>query len=298
MPASKFNSNWQTIATQMATTGGTLWLSVSPWARLDWLWHGFSTRCGGVSDVYLDPQAQPASLELNLGYTSHDTRENVLENRSRFIEAVTGSRETPLLLVQQVHSCLTLVADKPTLRQAEAVASTPPQLAQADGLITQQSGVLIGVQTADCIPVLVADPARRVVAAFHAGWRGTVQRIVELGIARMATEFSSDPATLLAAIGPGIGPCCYTVGQELRQQFGENFTYAHRLFTSDAEADTAPTMRLDLVEANRRQLLDAGLSGESIATVGACTACHPNLFYSHRASAGRAGRMMAVIGIR
>jgi hypothetical protein len=163
----------------------------------------------------------------------------------------------------------------------------------ADGLMTAEAGILLGIQTADCIPVLVADPVRRAVAAFHAGWRGTVTRIVELGVAQMRAEFGSDPADLIAAIGPGIGQCCYTVGEEVLERFAANFSYSGELF--DQRRDD---LRLDLVEANRRQLMAAGLSASSIATVGGCTGCQPGLFYSHRLSGGHAGRMMAVIGIR
>jgi YfiH family protein len=164
---------------------------------------------------------------------------------------------------------------------------------EADGIMTSRNGVLLGVQTADCIPVLVVDPVKRAVAGFHAGWRGTVARIVEFGVVRMAEEFGSDPANLMAAIGPGIGPCCYTVGDEVWTRFKESFSYADSLFARNGDE-----LRLDLVETNRRQLLSAGLMAEAISVVGGCTSCRPELFYSHRASGGHAGRMMAVIGIR
>ena len=168
----------------------------------------------------------------------------------------------------------------------------------ADGILTNQPGILLGIQTADCIPVLVADPVHRAVAAFHAGWRGTVQRIVELGIARMTREFGSDPNQLIAAIGPGIGSCCYTVGQDLLIAFQSQFDYADQLFSTDADQDNQPTLRVDLIAANRRQLLDAGLAPTSISSLGGCTSSQPDIFYSHRASRGHAGRMMSVIGIQ
>jgi YfiH family protein len=261
---------------------GVEWLGVPGWENLDWLWHGFSTRRGGVSRVYLAGDEIGPS-ELNLGFTAADAAENVRENRLRFVDAVSGSRETSLRSVRQVHSNRSMTA-------AEAAQETTPE---ADGLMTGQAGMLLGIQTADCIPVLVADPVRRAVAAFHAGWRGTVARIVELGIARMHAEFGSDPADLIAAIGPGIGICCYTVGEEVQAQFGANFSYAEELFLPIERA-----FYLNLVEANRRQLMAAGLGPEAITAVGGCTACQPEFFYSHRASGGHTGRMMAVIGIR
>jgi YfiH family protein len=271
---------------------GVEWLGVPGWGNLDWLWHGFSTRRGGVSRVYLaGNEIGPGELnlgelnpgELNLGFTAADTAENVRENRLRFVDAVSGSRETSLRTVRQVHSNRSMTA-------AEVARET---ILEADGLMTGLAGVLLGIQTADCIPVLVADPVRRAVAAFHAGWRGTVARIVELGVGRMMEEFGSDPADLIAAIGPGIGVCCYTVGEEVQAQFDANFSYAEELFLPAEGA-----FCLNLVEANRRQLMAAGLRPDAIATVGGCTSCQPQLFYSHRASGGHAGRMMAAIGIR
>ena len=109
----------------------------------------------------------------------------------------------------------------------------------------------------------------------------------------MTEEFGSDPADLIAAVGPGIGVCCYTVGEEVQAQFGANFSYAEELFLPGERA-----FCLNLVEANRMQLMAAGLPPDAIAMVGGCTSCQPQLFYSHRASGGHAGRMMAVIGIR
>jgi polyphenol oxidase len=184
--------------------------------------------------------------------------------------------------------------------------------------MTKESGILLAVQTADCIPVLVADRRRNAVAAFHAGWRGTVQRIVELGVGRIRLEFGSRPEDLIAAIGPGVGACCYAVGEEVFSAFESQFDYARVLFREVFDADPVrqkypmlfltqrapghlslgPTLHLDLVEANRRQLLAAGVRARAIQVVGGCTQCHPDLFFSHRASHGHTGRMMGVIGIR
>lgn len=265
-------------------------IAVPAWADENWLWHGFSTRAGGVSRAYL-PQLSGDGGELNLGFTPADLPENVRENRLRFIQMVTGGWATPLVAVRQVHSSVCAVLRAPeTGFPADAIP-------EADGIMTGQPGVLLAIQTADCIPVLVADRKRRVVAGFHAGWRGTVQRIVENGIALMREEFGCEPEDLVAAIGPGIGSCCYTVGEDVLRQFEANFAYAPELFVRDDKGVLA-ALRLDLTEANRRQLLDAGLAAASVATVGGCTACHPGLFYSHRASGGHAGRMMSVIGIR
>ena len=273
----------------------------------DWLWHGFSTRRGGLSRAYC---AEDAPGELNLGFTADDDRSLVAANRKLLVEAVTGGADTPLVTIRQIHSSV-LVHCAAT----EAQRQSP---CKGDGLMTDQPGVLLGVQTADCIPVLVADRKRRAVAAFHAGWRGTVKRIVESGVGRMRLEFGSRPEDLIAAIGPGIGACCYAVGEDLLSEFESQFPYGRELFREVYSADvvrtkypmlfltqrapghspTGPSTHLNLVEANRRQLLDAGLKPGSIRIVGGCTNCHTDLFFSHRASKGHAGRMMSVIGIR
>jgi hypothetical protein len=261
--------------------------TVPAWQNLHWLWHGFSTRLGGVTQAY-SPDGQG---ELNLGFTPDDDREHVLRNRRLLAEAVTGNTSTPLVTIRQIHSAVIALAGPDSPMQP---------LCEGDGLITSQPGILIGIQTADCVPVLVADPKRRAVAAFHAGWRGTVKRIVQTGIARMTQEFGSQPQDLVAAIGPAIGPCCYSVGQDLLSEFRSQFAYSEQLFRptgSPANADESSTLHLDLFQANRRQLLDAGMAPAAICLAGACTACHPELFFSHRASHGKAGRMLSVIGI-
>jgi len=289
-----------------AAANGAEWLPAPGWEKFRWLWNGFSTRRGGVSHAYSGAQVQG---ELNLGFTAADDRQSVSSNRRLLVEAITGDADTPLVTVRQIHSSVVVVA-------ASAIKGEPPP--KADGMMTDHTGILLGIQTADCIPVLVADRKRRAVAAFHAGWRGTVRRIVEAGIGRMRLEFGSRPEDLVAAIGPGIGLCCYSVGDEVLAEFESQFAYASELFAEVDETDPvrvrfpmmflnqrAPghgpsemRLHLNLAEANRRQLLAAGLKPQSIQIVGGCTSCQAELFFSHRASKGHAGRMMSVIGVR
>jgi len=286
---------------------GVEWLAVSGWEKVPWLWHGFSTRRGGLSKAYCGDD-EPG--ELNLGFTADDGRETVVRNRGLLAEAVTGDAGTPLVAVRQFHSNL--------LHLASAADVGRERTWKADGLMTNEPGLLLGIQTADCIPVLVADRKRKVVAAFHAGWRGTVKRIVELGIGRMRAEFGCKPEEMIAAIGPGVGTCCYAVGEEVLSEFESQFAYArevfHEVYSTDAvrtrypmlfltqrapgHSPIGPELHLDLVEANRRQLLAAGLKARAIQAVGGCTSCETGMFFSHRASNGHAGRMMAVIGIK
>ncbi len=300
---------------------GVKWLPVPGWERVPWLWHGFSTRQGGVSRAYC---IDDAPGELNLGFTADDSRKAVARNRSLLAEAVTGDPATPLIVIRQTHSSVVhrataVDAKRERLWKAGVPSDKSSSLVcKADGLVTSEPGLLLAVQTADCIPVLVADRKRRVVAAFHAGWRGTIKRIVESGVGRMRLEFGSRPEDLMAAIGPGIGACCYAVGEEVLSEFESQFQYARELFREVYSTDPVrnkypmlfltqrapghspigPSLHLDLVEANRRQLLAAGLKPRSIQAVGGCTCCQPELFFSHRASRGHAGRMMAVIGIK
>jgi YfiH family protein len=184
---------------------------------------------------------------------------------------------------------------------------------------------LLAVQVADCLPILLVDPRRRVVAAVHAGWRGTAQRLAEKTVGRMQLEFGCDPRRLRAAIGPGIHGCCYEVGRAVEEAFAGQFPYweklirrvkpspsqvhwQQRLFSPRPSAErgprpalTAPEAEkryLDLVEANRRQLLAAGVTRRNIWESPHCTACRTDLFFSHRAEHGHTGRMMGLIGLR
>jgi YfiH family protein len=269
-----------------------------------WLVHGFSTRQGGVSACY-------SGKSLNLGLTSDDSQANVESNREVFLQVVGAVDKDgslwPLAQVRQIHSGI-------THRVTEASTHAPA----GDGMITNVPGLLLAIKTADCVPVLVADRKRKVVGAFHAGWRGTVARVVEKGVGEMRRQFGSDPRDLRAVIGPCIRKCCYSVGAEVRAEFESQFTYANELFEEvfDSNAihvrypllflnqrapghgDLGPEIHLDLVAANQRQLEDAGLKAQSITVVEGCTACDTKRFFSHRAEVGKTGRMMSVIGIR
>ncbi len=171
---------------------------------------------------------------------------------------------------------------------------------EGDGLISGIPGQLLGILTADCVPVLVADTRTRVVAAFHAGWRGTLARVVENGLGILRTRHASRLEDLIAAIGPAIRPCCFEVGTEVQAAFTTGtFTYADTLF-SIPYAGSRP--HLDLQKANRRQLLNAGLDAGQIQTIGECTSCcrtsdGRRKYFSYRAEGGITGRMLSVIGI-
>jgi len=277
------------------TRGGSLEImQVEEWKQYGWLVHGFSTRTGGVSPVY-------GGNSLNLGWTKEDEAASVAENRQRFLSAVgVGKPASVLVGVRQVHSGIVRMVKKGDgafegkLQTAEGKA-----VLEGDGLITNVPGVLLGVGTADCVPVLVIDVKKKVVAAFHAGWRGTVARIVECGVEMMGKEYGSRAEDLAAAVGPSIGACCYVVGDAVRTEFETQFVYAEKLFS---EGLATGEIRLNLWEANRRQLLDAGVGEARIALLGECTACARNeggtlRYFSHRGEKGITGRMLNVVGI-
>ncbi len=261
-------------------------------ASLKWIVHGFSLRC--------DPQT---GQELSLAFNEYQPRERVENNRKKFTQDISrglaaneftwtsngdaGStrRDACLVTLQQIHSDL--------------VYSFPSEFAKkfsvaGDGLITDQTGMLLSVQTADCLSVLMVDPEKRVVAAIHAGWRGTLKRIVEKAVAKMQAHFSCRPAQCLAVVGPAIRRCCYEVGQEVVEAFHAEFDYARTLFQSQSTGRKT----LDLALACQYQLLRSGFAADHIFADPPCTSCHTDLFFSHRAERGKTGRMMGVIGLR
>ncbi len=281
--------------------------------------HGFSTRVGGFSRAYGDGA-------LNLGFTKDDSRAAVERNRRALLKEIgavdgAGKRSThisgkkswyndshlwPLVTLRQIHSDI--------IRLVESPIASP---VVGDGLITHTAGLLLAVQTADCLPVILVDPKRRAVGVFHAGWRGTLKRIVAKGAGVMRCCFGTHPRDLKAAIGPGIHACCYEVGAEVREKFESQFAYPASLFREVKESDPvrdrypllfltarAPghgelpkKIFLDLVEANRQQLLAVGVAAKNIEASPLCTHCRTDLLFSHRAEKGRTGRMMGAVGI-
>jgi len=281
-------------------------------SKIPWLVHGFSTRPGGFSRAY-------GGHALNLGFTKDDSKNAVERNRAAFLRELGAGDEPgqtsgrardqpwPLVTLRQVHSDVIRLVDSPAKAQLAG-----------DAMITTTAGLWLGIQTADCLPIILVDPKRRAVGVFHAGWRGTVKRIIEKGVGEMRRRFGTRPRDLKAAIGPGIHGCCYQVGKEVREQFESQFAYAAKLFWEVEErdpvrdkypmlfltarppghSDLPKKIFLDLVEANRQQLLAAGVPAKNIEASPLCTSCHTDLLFSYRAEKGQTGRMMGVVGIR
>ncbi|MGI9145500.1 MAG: peptidoglycan editing factor PgeF [Chloroflexota bacterium] len=236
-------------------------------SRVPGVTHAISTRSGGVS--------QGRYESLNVSYSVGDAQANVDENIRRVSTAV-GSRPEALFSAYQVHG------RKVTLVEAD----TAPR-PKCDVLATSSTARTLMLRHADCTPVLLADPRRRVVAAVHAGWRGSAVRAATAAVEALRDAFGARPENILAGIGPAIGPCCYVVGQDVVDAFADRPELVSR--------DEAG-VKLDLWQANRQALVEAGVADEHIEVAGVCTRCESERFFSHRANQGQpAGRFAALI---
>lgn len=243
--------------------------------------HGFSTRAGGVSRA-------EHLFSLNLGYGRGDEAGTVDENYRRFLGAVFGKGDLSFCaMAPQVHSARIFYADRGGLYP------------EGDGFYTDRPDVILTVKVADCLPILLADPEKKRIAALHAGWRGTAAGIALKGVAALV-GMGSDPESIVAAIGPSIGVCCYEVDdafyQAVAHERGEAFAASHIVRRAEP-AGSAERLYADLAGMNAALLRQAGVPGEKILLPEHCTACEPERFFSHRASGGRRGTMAAAISL-
>jgi YfiH family protein len=272
--------------------------------KISWVVHGFSTRIGGESRL-------AGKSALNLGFTDWDSRAAVAANRQLLLGAL-GATKMSLMSLRQIHSDVAHIIAAPP---GSDIGESPC----GDAIATAQPGLLLAVQAADCVPILLADTAQRAVAAVHAGWRGTLARIVTKTLGRMRQEFGTRPEDVVAAFGPAIGRCCYEVGPEVAQAFAAQFASAKDWFdgpfarlSEGEEPNPLPWLtmmppghqpdpervNLDLRAANRWQLIEAGVLAKRIAVSALCTKCRADLFFSYRREGPGTGRLMGVIGIR
>lgn len=239
--------------------------------------NGFSTRLGGVSPF-------PAN-DLNLAGFDEDTSENIDENRRRFLNVFSG--DLTLATVWQVHG-----DEVKLVRTPEDAANSDEKF---DALISKLPDILVGVKTADCVPLLLGDPINKAFAAIHAGWRGTVQSIAAKTIEKMIAAFETNPADLVCAIGPAATCRSYEIGQDVIDQFHANFSTGGKYFTATRDGHAM----IDLHMANKDQLLEAGVSETNIFTAPFCTMERTDLFFSYRVEKkvnGKTGRLLSVIG--
>jgi len=245
--------------------------------------HGFTSRAGGVSGGPL--------AGLNTAFHVGDRAENVLANRALACAAL-GVDHHRLVAGRQIHGDRIEVvglreAGRGALSHADALPGT-------DALVTGTPGVPLASFYADCVPLFLLDPVRKVVALAHAGWKGAVLKIGLKTMRKMTAAFGSDPADCLGGIGPSIGPCCYEVDGRVMEPFRRSFAGFREL----ARATSPGKCHLDLWEANRRTLLEAGLREKNITVARICTSCRNDLFFSFRAQGGTAGRMTALIMLK
>lgn len=226
---------------QLVSRGKLQWLSLPALQRVPWLVHGFSTRRGGVSRGLV--------TGLNLGFGREDSRETVEQNRQAFLKAL-DAQDFQLATLKQVHSALpyaVLRTPQGTLAYRPGGFPLPaghqPAGHFGDALLTNQPDILLSVRTADCLPLLVADAQRRVIAAIHAGWRGMLARIVEKTLGEMRRIYGSEPKDLRVAMGPSIRACCYPVGEEVLEAFRSQFAGGDRFFRWAASGDPSAKLR-------------------------------------------------------
>jgi YfiH family protein len=245
--------------------------------------HGFSTRLGGVSEMPVN--------SLNLAGFNEDAAENILENRRRFLKLFPG--QWAFAGCWQVHGADVRVVQ--TAADAKPAENQRGETIFCDVIVSNANGVLAGVKTADCVPILMGDTRTGAFAAVHAGWRGTLAGAVVVGAERLAKEYDTNPADLRVAIGASAGPCCYEVGSEVIDAFTSKFAGGDKLFTHTREGHA----RVDLLKSNRDQLISIGVKPERIHTAPICTMCRTDLFFSYRkekAIHGKVGRLLAVVG--
>ncbi len=245
--------------------------------------NGFSTRLGGVS-----PMQETA---LNLAGFNEDAPENILENRRRFLNLFAGT--WTLAGCWQMHGTdVRLIKEAANAKPADEARG---DTIYCDAIVSDAPNVLAAVKTADCVPILMGDSKTGSFAAVHAGWRGTFAGILLYAIERLTKEYDSAPADLRVALGPAAAACCYEVDHEIIEGFKERFPRADDLFTPTREGHA----RIDLLKANRDQLISAGVNVERIHTAPLCTMDRTDLFFSYRREKtvhGKVGRLLSVVG--
>jgi polyphenol oxidase len=243
--------------------------------------HFVTTRKGGFS--------LPPFNSLNLAFHVGDEREKVLKNRKRLARYL----HIPLnyfTVSNQVHGVNIAIVGQAERGSGATDIST--SLKDYDAMITDQNNVCLIVFVADCVPVMLYDKRKKIIAVIHAGWKGTVSKISQKTFYLMESRFACKASDIICAIGPSIGPCCYQVGPEVLTLVRKNFPAEKGLIHSVTEDGKG---YFDLWEANRVQLLDCHIPEQNIEVAGLCTSCHPDLFFSSRKGNGNTGRFAAGI---
>jgi polyphenol oxidase len=241
--------------------------------------HFVTSRSGGFSEGNFEG--------LNLGFGTDDNPELVLKNRYALTE-ILGIPLEWFVFMRQTHGANIEIINK--TQRGFGAYSRDNAIVNTDAMITSEKNICLAVQVADCVPILLLDSINSVVAAVHAGWRSTLQEIARLTVEKMISVFNTNPDDIIAGIGPSIGPCCYEIGDEIRQQFlRKNGMFSEVFFNKNDK------LILDLWKANKMQLMKTGVKEENIELSNLCTNCNHDNFFSSRFDKGNTGRFIAGI---
>lgn len=249
--------------------------------RIEGVRHGFSTRLGGVSEGVF--------ASMNLSFTRGDEEAAVRENFDRFCAAI-GVDTADVVVSAQTHTANVRAV---TAADRGRGVTREKEYTDVDGLMTNEPGVVLCTQYADCVPLFFADPVRRVVATSHGGWRGTAAGIAAVTVRRMGETYGCRPADIVVGIGPSIGRCCFEVDTPVYEAFCKVEVFDHTCYTDNGGGK----YHIDLWQVNRRWLLAAGVPAENVTVTDLCTRCHPDLFWSHRKTGDARGSLAAFIAL-
>lgn len=264
---------------EVAQKGDLLYIKFPKLSATNKVRHAFSTRYGGVS--------KGDCSSMNLSFNRGDDREAVLKNY-KILCSAEGIDTKNLVLSAQTHTNNVITVTEKDC----GTGITKPSFQDVDGLITNCKNVALVTQYADCTPLLFCDPVKEVIATSHAGWRGTTKLIGKVTVEKMVKEFGCNPDNIIAAIGPCIGKCCYEVDDPVFNAFKEiDFLNLSDFLTPKPNG----RYMLDLVEANRRILINAGINPQNIDVSDICTNCNCEHLHSHRATGGKRGNLAAII---
>lgn len=257
---------------------GVPYLSFPLFEETEIVKHGFSTRLGGVSTGCWS--------SMNISTTRGDAPEHVAKNRELIARAI-GVCEEDFTYTHQTHTTNVAVVE---------ASDKGKHFAQTDGMITDVPGICLVTFYADCVPLYFVDPVKRVIGLSHSGWRGTVGKMGKVTVEKMAEVYGAKPENILAAVGPSICQDCYEVSEDLIFQF--RAVFSEELFPVLFYRKENGKYQLNLWEANRQVLLEAGVKEEHMAVTNLCTHCNPEILFSHRASGNRRGNLSAFLALK
>lgn len=273
-----FNSNFMNLN----INNGTPFLSYKKLDEISFIKHGFSTRLGGVS--------KNEFFSMNLSFDRGDSSENVIENYKLFAKAV-GVDFKSLVSSQQDHNINVRVV---TAKDRGVGIYREQDMKSVDALITNDKNVTLVTHYADCTPIFLVDPVSKSIGLVHAGWRGTVKEIAKVTVEAMIENFNANPQDIIVGIGPAISKCCFEVDKPVAEEFEKLSKLEIDKFITD---DNNGKYHIDLLECNRQILVSAGVKEENIVLSDLCTKCCSDLLFSHRATKGVRGGMIAVMAV-